>query len=95
MNEFWQRTVEFVSRRKRAYQVTLGQPAGRPVLVDLAVFCRANDNTVALNPDGTVNTELTFTLIGRREVWLRIQQHLNIPAEELTAIYAGQPKPQE
>jgi hypothetical protein len=32
-------------------------------------------------------------LEGRREVWLRIQQHLNLTTEQLFQLYGGQRSP--
>jgi hypothetical protein len=51
------------------------------VLTDLARFCRASES--AFHPD-----ERTHALLeGRREVWLRIQQHLNLTEEELWSLH--------
>lgn len=51
------------------------------VLKDLAKFCRAFDTTFHEN-------ERAHALIeGRREVWLRIQNHLNMTPDELWQKY--------
>lgn len=67
--------------RKTAYQIVFGggddAPAGRAVLTDLARFCRANES--CWNPDPRIHAALE----GRREVWLRIQEYLRLPVEEL------------
>jgi hypothetical protein len=34
-------------------------------------------------------------LLGRQEVWLRIQQHLQLPPETLFALYSGGQPPQQ
>ena len=47
------------------------------VLRDLAKFCRAH--TTAFHPDARVHAVLE----GRREVWLRIQQHLQLTEDEI------------
>jgi hypothetical protein len=47
------------------------------VLADLAKFCRANRST--FHPDPHVAARLD----GRREVWLRITQHLNLSTDDL------------
>ena len=68
----------FLRTRKSAYLQTFeGHGAGREVLMDLAQFCRADETTFH------VNDSMKDVLIGRREVWLRIQQHLNLSHEEL------------
>lgn len=62
--------------RKAAYQ-----RIPRPALEDLAFFCRANETTFHENERAQAMLE------GRRQVWLRIQQHLNLSSEELMALY--------
>ena len=83
MNALWYRTLDFLRRRKADYQLALKSPAGERVLEDLARFCRANQTVfVPGDPD------LTKVLIGRQEVWLRIQQHLGLTPEQLMKLYA-------
>jgi len=82
---------EFIHERKTAYQLTfnINQPSDVDVLIDLARFCRANESTLATSKDGRVDTERMLVLNGRREVWLRIQQHLGLTPEQLLALYTG------
>lgn len=77
--------LEFLRGRKRAFQLCFGSPAGKDVLIDLAKFCRAAE-TCAIPG----NHDKTLILEGRREVWLRIQQHMRLNHEQLFALYAGQ-----
>lgn len=79
---------ELVGQRKTAYQLTyqVEQPANVDVLIDLARFCRANETCVVKG-----DRDMTLVLEGRREVWLRIQQHLGLTTEQLTALYTGGP----
>lgn len=79
----WGRMIDFLRGRKRAYQLTFNTPMGEDVLIDLAKFCRAGEST--FHPDPRVAAALD----GRREVWLRIQQHLHLSSEQLMAIYNG------
>lgn len=51
------------------------------VLVDLAKFCRANESTFHSDP------RIHAALEGRREVWLRIQEYLNLGAEEIIELH--------
>lgn len=51
------------------------------VLEDLAKFCRANETTFHDDP------RVHAALEGRREVWLRIQEHLKIDLDTLWKIY--------
>lgn len=79
------KALEFLRGRRRSYQLTFSSPAGNEVLLDLAEFCRANVTT--FHPDPRVAAQLD----GRREVWLRIQQHLHLSGEQLMELYKGRP----
>jgi hypothetical protein len=61
----------------RAYGIAFGQDVVKPVLDDLARFCRAKEST--FKPDAREHAVLE----GRREVWLRIQRHLEMTPIEL------------
>lgn len=65
-------------RRKTAYQKTFNNPEGRKVLADLRRFCRATIPSADVN-----NVQTTYLLEGRREVWLRIQAHLQLTDEDV------------
>lgn len=69
--------------RRHAYRETFKGPYGQDVLKDLARFCRAHDSTFAADP------RLHAMLEGRREVWLRLQHHLQLPPEQLWELYDG------
>lgn len=75
--------LEFVRRRKASYQRTFLSPTGQDCLTDLAKFCRANASCFDADP------RVHAVLEGRREVWLRIQQHLNLTSEQLFQIFSG------
>lgn len=51
------------------------------VLADLARFCRAHETTFSADP------RLHAALEGRREVWLRIVNHLNLSHDELFQLH--------
>ena len=74
----------FLARRRTAYVKTFQGPFGEEVLADLAKFCRANQSTFHADPRVHAVAE------GRREVFLRISQHLNLTDEQLWRLY-GQP----
>jgi hypothetical protein len=76
-------TLDFLRHRKRSYQLAMMSPAGQDVLRDLAKFCRADRSCFDADP------RLHAVAEGRREVWLRIQQHLNLSSEELFVLYGG------
>lgn len=73
---------EWLSARQRAYlrAFRMTEASGEMVLTDLATFCRANESCVVPG-----DRDRTYLLEGRREVWLRIQAHLNLTDEQLVA----------
>lgn len=74
---------EFLNHRRNAYRrlLNLDNRDVQFVLEDLAKFCRAHEST--FHPD-----ERTHALLeGRREVFNRIQQHLNLTEEELWSLF--------
>jgi len=73
--------IEFLRQRKTAYQTFFESPGGKELLADLAKFCRAHDSTFHQDP------RIAAALDGRREVWLRIQHHLNLDTQTLWEIY--------
>lgn len=77
------RTFDFLRRRKHNFQIVFRSPAGQEVLKDLARFCRAHETTMHSDP------HIQAGLEGRREVWLRIQQHLNLSSAELASLFSG------
>jgi hypothetical protein len=69
--------------RKRAFRIVFGGPAGQMVMQDLLMFCRATETCFDADP------RKHAVLEGRREVWLRIQQHLQLTPDQLYALYGG------
>lgn len=80
----------FLEQRKRNFQLCFGSPAGQEVLKDLVTFCRGAETFVVPG-----DRDRTYVLAGRLEVWLRIEQHMNLTPEELFKLYAGRPTPRE
>ena len=77
----------FISRRRTAYVKAFTGPFGEEVLADLAKFCRATETTFHIDP------RIHAVAEGRKEVWLRIQRHLQLTDEQLWAIHAPAPPP--
>ncbi len=73
----------FLQGRKRSYLTTFGNPIGQNVLRDLAKFCRAHETTFHSDP------RVHAALEGRREVFLRIANHMNLSTDELYHLYGG------
>lgn len=88
---------EFLRSRKQSYrQVFYGNNNNEPsipgavVLDDLAKFCRAHES--AFHKDDRA----TLIMMGRQEVWLRIQHQLNMTDAQLWDCYAEKnPGPNE
>lgn len=82
MTELYDRILSYVRGRQRAYRLTFPlNPAQIMVLADLAKFCRAFETTFHADP------RVHAALEGRREVWLRVTNHLHLTAEQLVVIY--------
>ena len=87
---------EFIRRRKSQYKqaksanFAISAPATQNMLIDLADFCRAAETCVAVDANGKVDKERTLMLEGRREVWLRMQNHFNLTTEQLYRLATGQ-----
>jgi heterodisulfide reductase subunit B len=70
-----------IDKRRRAYQAAFNNPEGKQVLQDLAKFCGATKSSFSRDP-----IEMGFRE-GRREVWLRIQQHLKITEDDIWRLF--------
>ena len=75
-------TLEAFREMRKAFQLTFCNPPGNIVLQKLAPFCRANESCAVPG-----DTDRTMLLEGRREVWLMIQNYLNLEPAELVALY--------
>ncbi len=73
---------ELLLDRQRAYVLAFDGVTGKALLEDLAKFCRGNETTFHADP------RVHAVLEGRREVWLRIQDHLNLSSQDLLLKYA-------
>jgi hypothetical protein len=80
-SETFLKAFAFIKQRKTAYQLAFTSPAGNEVLMDLVRFCRANRSCFDGDP------RIHAVLEGRREVFLRIQEHLHLTPEQLQALY--------
>ena len=86
MNLF-EKARQFLGQRRTAYVKTFLNPYGDEVLRDLARFCRAHQSTFHTDARAHAVAE------GRREVWLRIQQHLRLSDDELWGIFGQSSQP--
>jgi hypothetical protein len=72
--------------RRNNYRTVFRSDAGTQVLADLREFCRADASCVVVSKDGKIDTHATVLAEGRREVWLRITETLNLTDEQLLKI---------
>lgn len=85
MIEVIRKVYDYIRSRRGDYQLTFprNSPSAQRVLQDLAKFCRANDTVYH------EDQRLTDVLIGRQEVFRRIQNHLNLSSEDLYRLATG------
>jgi hypothetical protein len=75
----FEQTLKEVTERKRAYQAAFGvAPAGDAVLADLMLFCRGRISCLVPG-----DSDKTYALLGRNEVWHRIRDYLDLTPEEI------------
>jgi hypothetical protein len=74
---------QYLARRMQAYRDVFEGPNAKIVLADLARFCRATEST--FHPEPAAANRLD----GRREVWLRINEHLHLDENELWQLKRG------
>lgn len=80
----YEKARNFLNGRRAAYQRVFNRNVDTEiVLADLARFCRAHEST------GHENDHVAARLDGRREVWLRIQHHLQLRPDELWELYGN------
>jgi hypothetical protein len=80
-----ERAREWLRSRQLAYQrVFLGHGIDTEIVLhDLAKFCRAHESTFHIEHSASDRLD------GRREVWLRIQHHLQLTDQQLWDIYGN------
>ena len=79
------KTKDMLAFRQQAYQQVFNPESSfvKEVMKDLVKFCRAESTTFHADP------RIHAVLEGRRETYLRIQQHLNKPIDELLKLLGG------
>ena len=83
MTEQEQKARDYLSQRRLAYK-RLFDPENQDakfVLEDLARFCRAHEST--FDPDQRIHALLE----GRKEVWNRLQHHLQMTDQDIWHYY--------
>jgi hypothetical protein len=75
---------------KRAYQLAFGSAPGKAVLADLIPFCRVRETCVIPG-----DRDRSLVLEGRREVYLRIMDYMELSPEELVERFTRPVQQQE
>lgn len=83
-----EQALEIFTDCKRAYQLVFGTEAGKAVLADLTPFCRVKETCVVPG-----DRDFTYVLEGRREVYLRIRDYLDLTPEQLIEKYTKTVQP--
>jgi hypothetical protein len=86
MTDYIKKAFDFLRVRRQAYVKVFHGVYADVVLKDLAKFCRAHEST--FHPDPHVRCQLE----GRREVWLRLQHHLQLTDEQMWELYGQKTK---
>jgi hypothetical protein len=73
-----------IRERQTAYRRTFMSPEGVEVLMDLIKFCRGFESAAVPG-----DSDRTFMLLGRQEVFQRIAQELCLTPAQLATIYSG------
>lgn len=91
LNEKIRRAQEYLFDRSKIYRrhFDAGNQDAAFILKDLAKFCRAHGSTANADP------HIAARLDGRREVWLRIQHHLQLDDEQMWRLYGGTQTPEK
>lgn len=80
----WWKRAYTLFQRHQAYNLALRQPAGEIVVSDLLAFCGVADEA----PHNASEFE-QGRAAGRRDVGLRVMEHMRLTPEELYAVIQG------
>jgi len=86
MNKLWQRLFNRRQNYRRLFLDGDGNvnPSAEIVLADLKRFCRVETSTVVVSPvTKTIDPMAMAMAEGRREVWNRIQQYLQMADRDI------------
>ena len=75
--------LKYFSEWKAAYQAVFGENARKsPAFIDLAKFCHARETCVVVG-----DRDQSLVMEGRRQVYLRLMNFVELTPEELVALY--------
>ena len=89
LREKWRRKARLARAYKQALlapDLQTPNPAGAVILADLRAFCRGSASCVVVGKDGRIDTHATAVAEGRREVWLRLIEHLHLDDQTVHAL---------
>lgn len=84
-----QQKEELLRQRKATYLQACAHPVIQEFLADLSKFAGMGQPPAVSDKLGKIDVERTMIMIGRQEMFLRIQHHLNLSVPQLFALYTG------
>lgn len=83
--------ARFDELRRRAvhFQTAALHPEVQTILQDLAAFCRAGRSAAPEIEGQPLDRDRMLLILGRQQVWLRIERYLNLQPHQLYALYQG------
>lgn len=84
---------DFLRQRKQNYAMTARHPEIQAMLQDLAGFCHVLSAGDVTEKAETIDVNRTMIMLGRQQVFDRIQKHLNLSIGDLYRIYTGKALP--
>lgn len=89
-----QADLDVIRHRSTGYKLALNAPGVQDMLQDLASFCRAvrlTDSKGKVDDAEVLDPTRMAILVGRQQVWERMQHHFNLTTQELYQLYTGKP----
>ena len=83
----FEKLVERLREKKKSYQGLFGNLLEADALRDLAWFCHAHVTTADMTKP--ISREEMLIFEGRRQVWLRITEMLNLEPDEIVQLYTS------
>jgi len=77
--------LDRILRRRSHYRQAFrtDNPSAAFVLADLRRFCKVDQPAIVIGQNGQTDIYATGMMAGRQEVFMRIQQHLNLSDSQL------------
>jgi len=84
-----QAAYDLVQKRAAAYRAAFAHPMIQDMLIDLAKFCKAGMSAAPEIEEMHFDPNRILLILGRQQVWLWIQNQLNLQPSQLYRLYTG------